>query len=86
MKLHMRMCIQGPLVRDLLLTSTYFNRSYGHDHLLIVGMNYAMDFYILKPECKHVLQTCHNCTKLAIDDYSFLCPDNGCAESKGDFW
>jgi hypothetical protein len=51
-------------------------------------MNYAMDHYILKPKCKAFLSgTCRNCTKLAIDDYSFLyaIPEEG-INARGDYW
>ena len=49
-------------------------------------MNYAMDHYILKPKCKSLLLTCSNCTKVAIDDYSFLHSDDSGIVEKGDYW
>jgi len=45
-----RKCPLGPTVTDLLSKSPYFQRNAGRDHLLLVGMNYAMDHYILKPK------------------------------------
>ena len=68
-----RKCPLAPSVEELLRSSIWYQRNNGHDHLLIIGMNYAMDHYILKPKCKAFLSgICQNCTKLAIDDYSFL--------------
>lgn len=49
-------------------------------------MNYAMDHYLLKPKCKLVLQKCSNCTKISIDDYSYLHSDNSGILEKGDYW
>ena len=50
-------------------------------------MNYAMDHYIGKPRCKALLAgVCSNCTKLAIDDYSFLHSDDSGIIEKGDNW
>ena len=57
------------------------------DHLLVVGMNYAMDHYILKPKCKSLLlNVCTNCTKVAIDDYSYLHSGDIGIKEKGDNW
>lgn len=82
-----RKCPLAPRVEELLMQSPYFLRHGGHDHLLIVGMNYAMDHYIGKPKCKSLLSTtCTNCTKLAIDDYSFLHSDDSGIKEKGDHW
>ena len=50
-------------------------------------MNYAMDHYIMKPKCKSLLKTtCANCTKIAIDDYSYLHSGSMGTDDKGDFW
>ena len=73
----LRKCKQFPEVEKLLLASEFFLRSGGRDHILIVGMNYAMDTYIMKPKCSAMLRLCGNCTKLSIDDYSFLYPNEG---------
>ena len=82
-----RKCPLGPLVSDLLKASPWFRRKGGKDHLMIVGMNYAMNHHIGKPKCKQLLAgTCYNCTKLAIDDYSFLQSTNGGLLEKGDGW
>ena len=40
-----RRCPLAPQVEDLLSKSQYFKRKQGHDHLLVIGMNYAMDHY-----------------------------------------
>lgn len=46
-----------------------------------------MDHYILKPLCKSLLRgVCYNCTKFAIDDYSFLHSDDSGRIDKGDNW
>jgi xyloglucan galactosyltransferase MUR3 len=83
-----RKCPLAPSVESLLLKSEFFRRNSGRDHLLVVGMNYAMDHYIGKPKCKSLLRgVCMNCTKLAIDDYSFLFPDEeGGVSERGNFW
>jgi Exostosin family len=82
-----RKCPLAPRVIDLLIESPWYHRKQGKDHLMIVGMNYAMNYYIGKPMCKQLLAgACYNCTKLAIDDYSFLqSTDEGVLE-KGDGW
>jgi Exostosin family len=82
-----RKCPLAPRVEELLVASPWYQRKGGRDHLLIIGMNYAMDHYILKPKCKSLLSTvCANCTKLAIDDYSFLFGDNEGVVTRGDHW
>ena len=82
-----RRCPLAPSVESLLQASPYFRRKGGHDHLLVVGMNYAMDHYIGKPKCKALLAgTCQNCTKIAIDDYSYMFPGNEGILVKGDHW
>jgi hypothetical protein len=82
-----RKCPLAPDVEALLQESTYFQRKGGKDHVLIVGMNYAMDHYILKPKCKSLLAgTCTNCTKFAIDDYSYMYSDNKGILARGDHW
>eukprot|EP01035_Chromulina_nebulosa_P018706 gene18706-24465_t len=51
------------------------------------GMNYAMDHYIGKPKCKSLLRgVCRNCTKFAIDDYSFMYGDDEGIQTRGDYW
>ena len=82
-----RKCPLAPKVEELLNDSPWFTRHQGKDHLLIVGMNYAMDHYILKPKCKSLLAvTCRNCTKFAIDDYSFMYSGDAGINARGDFW
>mmetsp|Transcript_9185 Transcript_9185/g.9255 ORF Transcript_9185/g.9255 Transcript_9185/m.9255 type:complete len:482 (+) Transcript_9185:343-1788(+) len=83
-----RKCPLAPKVEELLRNSKYYTRHHGHDHLILVGMNYAMDHYILKPRCKAFLSgVCGNCTKLAIDDYSFLYGEPAEAVgTRGDHW
>jgi len=82
-----RRCPLAPQVEELLRASPWFQRRGGRDHLLIVGMNYAMDHYIGKPKCKALLGgVCRNCTKVAIDDYSYMhSADQGIVD-KGDYW
>ena len=82
-----RRCPLGSKVSALLQESEWFQRKRGRDHLLLVGMNYAMDHFILKPQCKAFLLSCNNCTKLAIDDYSYLYGDPSEGISvRGDYW
>lgn len=82
-----RRCPLAPQVEALLRESPWFRRKGGHDHLLVVGMNYAMDHYLGKPKCKALLaDTCTNCTKIAIDDYSYMFPGNEGVLVKGDHW
>lgn len=82
-----RKCPLAPKVETLLLNSTWYHRNKGKDHLLIVGMNYAMNDYVLKPKCKSLLSlTCGNCTKFAIDDYSYMYATDSGIKSRGDNW
>eukprot|EP01038_Epipyxis_sp_PR26KG_P004238 gene4238-6015_t len=82
-----RRCPLAPKVEKLLLESTWFKRNEGRDHVLIVGMNYAMDHYIGKPKCKSLLAgTCRNCTKFAIDDYSYMYSTDSGIKQRGDYW
>lgn len=82
-----RKCPLAPDVEKLLLSSPWYHRNHGHDHVLIIGMNYAMDHYILKPKCKSLISgTCMNCTKFAIDDYSYMYSGNAGIIARGDNW
>eukprot|EP01032_Pedospumella_encystans_P010716 gene10716-12502_t len=82
-----RKCPLAPQVESLLLESEWFKRNQGRDHVLIVGMNYAMDHYILKPKCKSLISgVCANCTKFAIDDYSYMYATDAGVQSRGDYW
>ena len=82
-----RKCPLAPEVSDLLLASPWYSRNYGKDHLLIIGFNYAMNHHVGKPKCKKLLtETCFNCTKIAIDEYSFLQATDDGVKEKGDFW
>lgn len=43
--------------------------------------------YLGKPKCKKFLSgVCRNCTKFAIDDYSFMWPDDEGIQNSGDYW
>lgn len=82
-----RRCPLAPKVEELLKNSVWYQRNQGKDHVLIVGMNYCMDHYILKPLCKSLLsKTCSNCTKFAIDDYSFMYATDHGIVNRGDNW
>ncbi len=82
-----RKCPLAPRVDELLRESPWWKRYGGRDHLMVVGMNYAMDHYIMKPKCKGLLQgACSNCTKIAIDDYSYLHSGTVGIDEKGDSW
>jgi hypothetical protein len=82
-----RKCPLAPTVDALLRESPWWRRKQGKDHILIVGMNYAMNHYIGKPKCKQLLiGACMNCTKWAIDDYAYLHSDERGVVEKGDSW
>lgn len=82
-----RKCPLAPQVESLLLESPWYQRKLGEDHVLIVGMNYAMDHYILKPKCKSLIAgVCSNCTKFAIDDYSYMYSSDLGITTRGDYW
>lgn len=116
-----RKCPQAQRVHELLKESPWWQRRGGRDHLLAVGMNYAMDHYIGKPKCRALLLgtwacvlravwrptppfstnhhrkpfpcpclyftgACANCTKIAIDDYSYLHSGSHGTDEKGDGW
>jgi hypothetical protein len=82
-----RKCPMAPTVEELLLTSPHFKRNFGYDHVLFVGNNYAMEHHIGKPKCKAFLSgVCFNCTKFAIDDYSFLHSGDQGMVTKGTNW
>jgi hypothetical protein len=82
-----RKCPLAPKVESLLALSPWLKRNQGRDHVLIVGMNYAMDHYILKPKCKSLIAgICSNCTKFAIDDYSYMYSSDAGILSRGDYW
>jgi hypothetical protein len=82
-----RKCPLAPEVESLLAASPWFQRKGGRDHTLVIGMNYAMDHYILKPKCKSLISgICSNCTKFAIDDYSFMYADDEGVRVRGDYW
>ena len=67
-----------------LQSSPWYQRKVGNGHLLLVGMNDV--HYILKPKRKTFLSgVCSNCTKLAIDDYSFLVDAHSDVKTKGDY-
>jgi hypothetical protein len=82
-----RKCPLAPTVEKLLFASPYYQKNNGRNHVLIIGMNYAMDHYILKPKCKSLLtNACMNCTKFAIDDYSYMYSSDAGIKNRGDYW
>lgn len=82
-----RKCPLAPTVSDLLQASPWYKRNNGRDHLMIIGMNYAMNHHVGKPKCKKLLTgACFNCTKLAIDEYSFLQATDAGVKEKGEYW
>jgi hypothetical protein len=85
--LDFRKCPMASRVEDLLLQSPFFHNKLGYDHVLFIGNNYAQEHYIGKPACKKFLSgVCFNCTKLAIDDYSFLHSGDQGMVTKGTNW
>ena len=80
---------QAPKVYDLLQASPYFQRNKGKDHFMIIGWNGAMFFFILKPQAIPLFRLCNNCTKLVIEDFSFIYNRNDRSlpeEIEGDNW
>ena len=78
-KMRMADCPIAASVTKRLYESPFFNRSHGNNHLLIVSGNQNLDYFYTSKKCKPFLaEICHNCTKLAIDDYTLL-------ENKGSF-
>ena len=65
-------CKRSNEIEKYLNESKYFQKSQGHDHVLIVSINFAMEYYYTEHCKKFLIRTCQNCIKLCIDDYSFL--------------
>ena len=82
----------APEVVKLLEASPHFQKKKGKDHLLIVGWPYAISQLILKPKAVPLFILCDQCTKLTIENYSFLYssdPKNDrtiAQQYKGDNW
>lgn len=80
-------CILAPKVEKMLLASPYYHRNGGRDHMLLVGINYGMHYYLGKPMCKKFLGgVARNMTKYCIDDYSYYWASNKGIELQGDHW
>ena len=63
---------QGAKVHDLLQASPYFHRNQGKDHFMVIAYNSAFTSVIIKRSSIPLYQLCSNCTKLAIEDLTFL--------------
>ena len=61
----------APLVAERLLSSKYFIRNGGNDHFLIESF-VAIESRILRPPLMPLLRGCANCTKLTIEELTFL--------------
>lgn len=82
-----RGCPLAKRVAEKLLESPWMQRRGGVDHFLFVGFNYAMDYHLRNPKIKNILaNVCRNCTKFAIDDYSYLYASDVGLNAKGDNW
>ena len=83
-------CPLAPTVTTRLHSSIYFNASAGHDHLLVVSVNQNMNYFLGAANCQNFLSgICYNCTKIAIDEYSFLHSINrheAALAKRGDYW
>jgi hypothetical protein len=83
-------CPLAAKVTERLYASKYFNASHGHNHVLIVSVNQNMNYFLSASNCQQFLaQTCYNCTKLAIDEYSWLHSINryeAALRKRGDYW
>ena len=64
-------CPLVPTVNERLQASPWFTRNHGHDHLVVFGINYNMNYFSGAKTCVSFMQLCWNCTKLAIDEYLF---------------
>ncbi len=65
-------CRRAKVVAQSLNESAAFKKSEGADHVLIVSINWAMNFYYHDVCIEFLRGVCQKCIKLAIDDYSFL--------------
>ena len=61
----------APLVAERLLSSKYFIRNGGNDHFLIESF-VAIESRIHRPLLRPLLRGCANCTKLTIEELTFL--------------
>lgn len=62
-------------IAERLNQSLFFQRSKGRDHVLIVSINFGMNFYLHEVCMKFLSEICQECVKISIDDYSFLYGD-----------
>lgn len=62
-------------VKKRLNSSVYFQRNYGHDHILVNSVNQNLNYFLRAPNCVAIIQLCWNCTKLSIDEYMFIAKD-----------
>ena len=79
----------APEVVRLLQKSSFFQRKQGADHLLIIPWSYAYDQLVLKPKTIPLMQLCYNCTKITVEDFSFLTQKreyNSAQSLKGKYW
>jgi hypothetical protein len=83
-------CPLAEKVSQRLYHSPYFNASFGLNHVLIVSVNQNMNYFLGASNCQRFLShTCYNCTKLAIDEYSWLHSVNrveAALGKRGDYW
>jgi hypothetical protein len=65
-------CRDAAAVAERLNQSVFFQRSKGRDHVLVVSINFGMNFYMHEVCMKFLSGICQECIKISIDDYSFL--------------
>ena len=87
-KLRRTNCPLSGTISQKLLSSPYFQRSRGHNHLVVLSIGQTMDYFLDAKNCKKFFSLCFNCTKLAVDDYSFTnnFPRRHFLASRGNYW
>jgi hypothetical protein len=65
-------CRDAAGIAERLNQSVFFRRSNGRDHVLVVSINFGMNFYMHEVCMKFLSGICQECIKISIDDYSFL--------------
>lgn len=68
-------CPFSDTVISRLKNSVYFNRNYGHDHVVIFSVNQNLNYFMGAQKCVDFMRLCWNCTKLSIDEYMFIAKD-----------
>lgn len=62
----------APKITERLKGSSYFQKSKGKDHFMILNYCSTSEYAYLTNSSVPFYELCENCTKLTIEDYSFL--------------